>query len=91
MCEQLNVRTFLIYVLSSLFDGDLIIVKKRDYANDDDVVVALVNGESATVKRFFKNKKRGCIRLQPENDNMEPFYETDVTILGLVIGVYRSM
>ena len=52
-------------------------------------VVALVNGESATVKRFFREKN--CIRLQPENDSMEPFYETDVQVLGKVIGLYRHI
>ena len=51
--------------------------------------MALVDGESATVKRFFREKN--CIRLQPENDSMEPFYETDVQILGKVIGLYRHI
>ena len=52
-------------------------------------MLALVDGEGATVKRFFK--EADCIRLQPENDSMEPFYEKDVTILGKVIGMYRQM
>ncbi|MFA6849369.1 MAG: S24 family peptidase, partial [Selenomonadaceae bacterium] len=58
-------------------------------ANNNDIVVALIDQESATVKRFFKEKD--CIRLQPENDTMQPFYEKNVSILGKVIGVYRQM
>ena len=64
-------------------------VRQQNTANNSDIVVALVNGESATVKRFFKEKNG--FRLQPENDNMEPFFEKDVTVLGKVIGIYRQM
>ena len=64
-------------------------VRQQNTAEDSDIVVALVDGEGATVKRFFK--EADCIRLQPENDSMEPFYEKDVTILGKVIGMYRQM
>lgn len=72
-----------------ILDGDYIMVKQQHTANDGEVVVALVDGDTATVKRFFREKD--CIRLQPENDSMEPFYEKDVQILGKVIGVYRQM
>ena len=72
-----------------IFDGDYIMVQQQDTANPGEVVVALVNGDTATVKRFFPEKD--CVRLQPENDSMEPFYERDVQILGKVIGVYRQM
>jgi len=74
---------------AGIFDGDYIMVREQDTANDNDVVVALIDNENATVKRFFKEKD--CIRLQPENDTMEPFYEKNVSILGKVIGVYRQM
>ena len=74
---------------AGIYDGDYIMVKQQSTANNSDIVVALVNGEAATVKRFFKEKD--CIRLQPENDSMEPFYEKNVTILGKVIGIYRQM
>ena len=70
-------------------DGDFVLVKQQDAADDGDIVVALIDQESATVKRFFREKD--CIRLQPENDTMKPFYEKDVQILGLVIGIYRKM
>ena len=70
-------------------DGDYLMVRQQNTAENSDIVVAMVNGEGATVKRFFKEKD--CIRLQPENDSMEPFYEKDVAVLGKVIGVYRQM
>lgn len=74
---------------AGIYDGDYIMVRQQNTANNSDIVVAMVNGEGATVKRFFKEKD--CIRLQPENDSMEPFYEKDVVVLGKVIGVYRQM
>ena len=72
-----------------ILNGDYIIAQQRDTASDGEIVVALVDGETATVKRFFQEKD--CIRLQPENDSMEPFYEKDVRILGKVVGVYRQI
>ena len=72
-----------------ILDGDYVIVRQQDTANEGEVVVALVNGETATVKRIFHEKD--VVRLQPENDNMEPFYEKDVKVLGKVIGLYRQM
>ena len=74
---------------AGIYDGDYIMVRQQNTANNSDIVVALVNGESATVKRFFKEKNG--FHLQPENDNMEPFFEKDVTVLGKVIGIYRQM
>ena len=74
---------------AGIHDGDFVLVKQQDAAEDGDIVVALIDQESATVKRFFREKD--CIRLQPENDTMKPFYEKDVQILGLVIGIYRKM
>lgn len=72
-----------------IYDGDYVIVRQQNVAENGDIVVALVDEEAATVKRFFKEKN--CFRLQPENDNMEPFYEKNVRVLGKVIGVYRQM
>ncbi len=88
-------RTFMLRVKgesminAGILDGDFVMVKQQEDASDGDIVVALVDQEGATVKRFFHEKD--CIRLQPENDHMEPFYEKDVTVLGKVIGVYRKM
>lgn len=74
---------------AGIFDGDYIMVREQSTANDGDIIVALIDQETATVKRFFREKD--CIRLQPENDAMLPFYETDVNVLGKVIGIYRQM
>ena len=73
-------------VIGQVNDGDQIIVAKRPVANNGDIVVALVN-DSATVKRFYKEDD--CIRLQPENDTMEPIIVDDCDILGKVIGLLR--
>ncbi|MBK5211905.1 MAG: transcriptional repressor LexA [Coriobacteriia bacterium] len=69
-----------------IFDGDLVIVRKQDTANNGDVVVALLE-DSATVKTYYREANR--IRLQPENDTMEPIYSTDVRIAGKVVGLLR--
>lgn len=74
---------------AGILDGDLIIVRKQDTANNHDIVVALVGDDEATVKRFFKEKT--CIRLQPENDLMDPIYCDDIRILGKVIAVFRQL
>lgn len=74
---------------AGILDGDYVLVRKQAVANNSDIVVALLDREEATVKRFFKEKDR--IRLQPENDTMSPIYSRDVSILGKVIGVFRMM
>ena len=67
-----------------IYEGDNIIVRKTNAANNGDVIVALVD-DSATVKRFYKED--GHIRLQPENDFMEPIIVNDCEILGKVVGL----
>ncbi len=87
-----NEETFMLNVKGNsminagINDGDQIIVAKRPVANNGDIVVALVN-DSATVKRFYKEDD--FIRLQPENDTMEPIIVDDCDILGKVIGLLR--
>ena len=76
-------------IQAGIFDGDYLIVRDQDSARNGDIVVALVDGEEATVKRFFHEKDR--VRLQPENDRMDPIYSRDVAVLGKVICVYRKM
>jgi repressor LexA len=71
-----------------MLDGDLVVVRPQDTANDGDIVVALV-GEEATVKRFFQEADH--VRLQPENDAMEPIRTREVKVLGRVVGLMRSM
>ena len=69
-------------------DGDYIIVSKQSTALNGQIVVAMIDGE-ATVKRFYKEKD--YIRLQPENDNMDPIIAKDVQIIGKVIGLFRKI
>lgn len=70
-----------------IFDGDIIIVEQTQYAENGEIVVALVGGEDATVKTFYKED--GHFRLQPENDTMEPIIVDEVEILGKVIALMR--
>ena len=73
---------------AGIFDGDLLIVTPQKVANNGDIVVAVI-GEEATVKTFYREK--GRIRLQPENDAMEPIYATEVELAGKVTGLFRNM
>ncbi len=73
---------------AGIFDGDKILVKQQKDCRNGDVVVALVE-DSATVKTFYK--ENGYIRLQPENDYMEPIIVNNCEILGKVIGLFRLM
>jgi repressor LexA len=75
-------------VNAGMLDGDLVVVQRQDTANDGDIVVALV-GEEATVKRFFREADH--IRLQPENDHMEPIRSREVQIIGKVVGLLRTL
>jgi len=72
-------------------DGDCVVVDGREAADNGEMVIALVNGESATVKRFYRETD-GRVRLQPSNANHAPqFYgEEDVRVRGVVIGVIRK-
>jgi len=72
-----------------ILSGDIVIVEKTSFAENGTIVVALVNEEEATVKRFFKEK--GKFRLQPENDDLEPIIVDEVSILGKVIAVLRYL
>lgn len=71
-----------------IMDGDLVIVRPQQTAQNGDCVVAIIDNE-ATVKRFYREADR--IRLQPANRSMEPIYTDNVTILGRVIGLVRTL
>jgi len=73
-------------VKAGIFDGDRVLVKRQECAENGDIIVALVD-ESATVKTFYKEE--GHIRLQPENDSMSPIILDDVIVLGKVTGLFR--
>jgi repressor LexA len=73
---------------AGILEGDFVVVRPQDTAGDGDVVVALL-GEEATVKRFFRETDH--IRLQPENEAMEPIRSKEVKVLGRVVGLLRSI
>lgn len=70
-------------------DGDFVIVQPQATARDGDIVVALLEDNGVTLKRYFREKDR--IRLQPANAEMEPIYATDVQVQGKVVGVIRRL
>lgn len=72
---------------AGILDGDMLIVKRQNYANNGEIVAALLEDE-ATVKRYYKEADR--IRLQPENEYMEPIFSDNVVILGKVVGLIRQ-
>lgn len=71
-----------------ILDGDQVIVRKQESASNGDIVIAMTENDEATCKRFYKEKNH--IRLQPENDALDPIILNDVKILGKVISLYRS-
>jgi len=73
---------------AGILDGDLVVVQRQETAADGEIVVALV-GEEATVKRFFREADH--VRLQPENDLLEPIRSREVQIVGKVVGLLRLM
>jgi repressor LexA len=74
---------------AGILEGDFVVVRRSETARDGEIVVALVGEDEATVKRYFREKDH--IRLQPENQTMEPIIATDVSIVGKVVGVFRSV
>jgi repressor LexA len=74
---------------AGIHDGDHVVVRSQDTATNGDIVVALVGDSEATVKRFFR--ERDHIRLQPENELLEPILSNEVTVLGRVVGVLRRV
>jgi len=80
-------------VNAGILDGDLVVVRREQTARDGEIVVALAGddelADEATVKRFFREDRR--IRLQPENDALEPIYADHVQVLGVVTGVFRAL
>ncbi len=73
---------------AGILDGDFVIVRRQNYAENGDIVVAMIDDE-ATVKRIFYEKTR--VRLQPENPTMKPIYAREVAVLGRVIALFRQM
>jgi repressor LexA len=80
-------------IQAGILDGDFVVVRRQQTAQNGDIVAALAGedeaADEATVKRFFRDG--GRVRLQPENDALEPIYAAHVQILGKVIGVFRAL
>jgi repressor LexA len=74
---------------AGIHDGDHVVVHSQDTATDGDIVIALVGDSEATCKRFFRETDH--IRLQPENELLEPILSKEVTVLGRVVGVLRRV
>lgn len=73
---------------AGIFDGDVVIVERKNTARNGEIVVAMTDENEVTLKTFYKEKD--YFRLQPENDTMEPIILDNVTILGKAIGLYRK-
>src|SRR3546814_139211 len=71
-------------------DGDFVVVHERQSADNGEMVIAMMHGTSATVKKYYRERD-GRIRLQPANETMAPIYvhEDDISIQGIVVGVLR--
>jgi repressor LexA len=74
---------------AGILEGDFVVVRPADTARNGEIVVALVGEEEATVKRYFREKDH--VRLQPENKSMKPIRSREVSLLGRVVGVFRSV
>ena len=78
---------------AGILDGDIVVVRREQTARDGEIVVALAGdqewADEATVKRLFR--ENGRVRLQPENDALEPIYADHVQVLGIVTGVFRTL
>lgn len=74
---------------AAILDGDMVVIEQTPYAENGDIVCALVDNESATIKTFYKED--GHYRLQPENDTMDPIIVDEVKILGKVVGFVRYL
>ena len=73
---------------AGILNGDSVIVRKQNTANNGEIVVAMTDENEVTLKTFYKED--GYFRLQPENDTMDPFIFKNITILGKAIGLYRK-
>ena len=72
-----------------IFDGDTVVLRKQEYADNGQTVVAIIDENEATLKKFYREK--GRVRLQPANPQLFPFYRTEVEIRGIVVKVIRSL
>ena len=74
---------------AGIYDSDIVIVKRQKDAHNGEIVVAMTEDNEVTLKRFYKEQDH--IRLQPENDALEPIILNNVVILGKAVGLYRKI
>lgn len=84
-CLQVNGESM---IEDQIADGDYAVIRKQTTCRDGEIVVALVDGDEATLKRFYREPNR--IRLQPANSRMKPIYASNVQVLGVLVGVIRQ-
>ncbi|MBO4983854.1 MAG: repressor LexA [Clostridia bacterium] len=72
-------------------DGDYVVIRKQNTANEGQIVVALIDGEEATLKRFYIDKRKKKIRLHPENDNLKDMFYDTIDIQGIVVKVIKDV
>ena len=75
---------------ASIDDGDLVLIRKQDYANEGQIVVALINND-ATLKRFYPEPKKHRVRLHPENPEMDDIITKDCEIQGVAVKVFKDL
>lgn len=75
---------------AGIYDGDLVFIRKVNTADNGDIVVALIDDE-ATVKRFYKDNNSNNVQLRPENPSYDTIVTNEVQILGIVVGIFRSL
>ena len=75
-------------VEDQIAEGDYVVVRSQKTCRDGEIVVALVDGQEATLKRFYKERDR--VRLVPANSSMKPIYSSNVEVLGVVVGLVRQ-
>ncbi len=78
-------------IKAGIKEGDLVLVRQQNYAEEGQIVVALCDGENATLKRYYTDKKNKRFRLHPENDNMQDMYYKDVEIQGVAVKVLSNL
>lgn len=74
---------------AGIFDHDIVVIRKQEIANEGDIVVAIVNGNEATLKKIYKEKNG--FRLQPENENMKPIFTKELLVQGKVVSILRNL
>lgn len=75
---------------ANIEDGDLVLIRKQDYANEGQIVVALINNE-ATLKRFFPEPKKHRVKLHPENPEMDDIFVKNCEIQGVAVKVFKDL